>query len=112
MLAGELQPEVAQVRVPDVDRHLRPARQPDQQHPAVLVEPLQVPVAPVDDLRDEAVSAHVVLQRPAESFPLVVGLQGGEPVEGGLQVLVQLGVQLRARPRPASARGRPWPARG
>ena len=99
-----------QVRVPDVDRRRRPARQPDQQDPPVLVEPLQIPVAPVDDLRDEAVSAHEVLQRLAEPLPLIIGVEGVEAVEGRLQVGVQLGVELplgrvrhptRARPRPA-----------
>ncbi len=58
---GELQPEVAEVGIPDVDRRLWSPGQPEQQDPAVLVEPLQVPVTPVDDLRDEAVGAHIAL---------------------------------------------------
>ena len=67
--------------------------QADQQHPAVLVEPLQVAVAPGDDLRQQAVQAHEVLQRAPEPLPLVIGLQVVEPVKSRLQVLVQPGVQ-------------------
>ena len=110
VLSGELQPEVTQVSISDVDRRRWPPGQADQQYPAVLIEAFEIPVTPVDDLRDEAVGAHVVAQCGSEVLPLIIGVQGTEAVERRLQVLVQFGVQLTlgriwhpcpARPRPA-----------
>ena len=73
-----------------------------------MVEPFQVRVAPVDDLRDEAVDAYEVLQGTTEAVPLVVGFEGGEAVQRRLEVLVQLRVQLafrRVRRPPRRGRG-------
>src|SRR3712207_9536071 len=59
-------PEVAQIGVADVDGRGRASRQAEEQQAAVLVEPFELGVAPVEYLGEQAVGADVGVQRRAE----------------------------------------------